>query len=112
MERKKYDDPFLESIPLERKLEIDAVLKKSAEEVKENGFTGFMTLEEFEKYMKEKFGKIQLPDWQVQLQEDFPFMKRDSVDVVKILELNPAMKTMMIKPRSGMRRSFRHMWVL
>lgn len=54
---------------------MDAILKKSEEKIKEKGLAGLMSLEEFEEHMKEKFGKIQLPDWQVQLQEDFPFMK-------------------------------------
>lgn len=44
-----YDDHFLKSIPLERKLEIDAILKKSAEEFRRNGVKGMMTLDEFEK---------------------------------------------------------------
>lgn len=45
----KIDDDFLKSIPLERRLEIDAILKKSAEEFRRNGVKGMMTLEEFEK---------------------------------------------------------------
>lgn len=54
MERKNYDDPFLESIPLERKLEMDAILKKSEEEIKKNGLTGLMTLEELDQYMRKR----------------------------------------------------------
>lgn len=44
-----HGDDFLKSIPLERKLEIDAILKKSKEEFRRNGVKGMMTLEEFEK---------------------------------------------------------------
>ena len=48
------DDDFLKSIPLERRLEIDAILKKSAEEFRRNGVKGMMTLEEFEKKMERR----------------------------------------------------------
>ena len=49
-----YDYDFLKSIPLERRLEIDAILKKSAEEFRRNGVAGMMTLEEFEKKMERR----------------------------------------------------------
>ncbi len=42
-----------------------------------------MTGEEIIKHMDETLGKIQLPDWQVQIQEDFPFMKQNPVDYAK-----------------------------
>ncbi len=33
MERRNYDDPFLASIPLDRKLEIDAILRRGEAEI-------------------------------------------------------------------------------
>ena len=45
---------LLLSIPPDRRREMDAILKKSAEEFRRNGVKGMMTLEEFEKKMERR----------------------------------------------------------
>ena len=51
------DDP-IKDMPLSRRLEIDAILKRSAERIKRNGLANTMTVEEFREHMDRKFGKL------------------------------------------------------
>lgn len=48
-----YSSEDLSFIPDERRKEIDAILKKSAEDLKKNGLEGFLTFEEFKAHMEE-----------------------------------------------------------
>lgn len=56
------DKEFIDSIPQERRLEIDAMLKETEKQIEELGFEGMMknsmTFEEFKKYNNEKIREL------------------------------------------------------
>lgn len=52
------EDDVIKDMPLSRRIEIDAILKRSAEKIKRNGLANTMTVEEFQEHMDRKFGKL------------------------------------------------------
>ena len=52
------EDDIIKDMPLSRRIEIDAILKRSAEKIKRNGLAGTMSVEEFREHMDRKFGKL------------------------------------------------------
>ena len=50
------NDYDLSFVSKERMEEINAILKKSAEDLKKNGLEGFLTFEEFTDHVNEKLG--------------------------------------------------------
>lgn len=56
--RDEDEDDMIKNMPLSRRIEIDAILKRSAEKIKRNGLANTMTLEEFREHMDRKFGEL------------------------------------------------------